>query len=94
MILTTWMMSILMKGFALLILQNQKRYYSKKKSFVSVRFYFVGATQLSEEFQSALVKGLPFPILTAAEYLSLDGDGFCWGRSYRSAGYYASIFLW
>ena len=60
----------------------------------SARFQFLGATQLREEFQTALVKGLPFPILTAAEYLSLDGEGFCWGRSYRSAGYYASIFLW
>ena len=58
------------------------------------RFSFVGATQLKEEFEDALLKGLPFPILTVAEYLSLDGDGFCWGRSYRSAGYYASIFLW
>ncbi len=41
-----------------------------------------------------MLKGLPFPILTVAEYLSLDGDGFCWGRNYRLAGYYTSIFLW
>jgi hypothetical protein len=34
----------------------------------------VGATQLKEEFQEALLKGLPFPILTVAEYLSLDGQ--------------------
>ena len=58
------------------------------------RFLFERPTQLKEEYQEALVKGLPFPILTVAEYLSVDAEGFCWGRSYRAAGYYASIFLW
>lgn len=46
------------------------------------------------EHKKALAKGLPFPILTVAEYLSQDGEGFCWGRRYRLAGYYASIILW
>lgn len=46
------------------------------------------------EHKKALAKGLPFPILTIAEYLSQDGEGFCWGRRYRLSGYYASILLW
>lgn len=49
---------------------------------------------MKEEYQHALAKGLPFPILTVAEYLSQDGEGFCWGRKYRAAGYYASLLLW
>ena len=39
-------------------------------------------------------QGLPFPILTVGEYFSVDAEGFCWGRNYRQAGYYTSIFLW
>lgn len=46
------------------------------------------------EHKKALAKGLPFPILTIAEYLSQDGEGFCWGRRYRLSGYFASILLW
>ena len=39
-------------------------------------------------------QGLPFPILTVGEYFTVDAEGFCWGRNYREAGYYTSIFLW
>jgi dual oxidase maturation factor 1 len=39
-------------------------------------------------------QGLPFPILTVGEYFTVDAEGFCWGRSYRQAGYYTSFFLW
>ena len=49
---------------------------------------------MKQEFQRALAKGLPYPILTVAEYLSQDGEGFNWGRNYRLAGYYTSITLW
>lgn len=49
---------------------------------------------MKQEFQRALVKGLPYPILTISEYLSHDGEGFNWGRHYRLAGYYTSITLW
>lgn len=52
------------------------------------------ANQMKQEFQRALAKGLPYPILTIAEYLSQDGEGFNWGRSYRLAGYYTGITLW
>jgi len=58
------------------------------------RFYWIGSSQMKEEYHKALVKGLPFPILTVGEYLSVDAEGFCWGRNYRLAGYYTSIYLW
>merc|ERR1711970_1289893 len=58
------------------------------------RFYWIGSTQMKKEYHKALVKGLPFPILTVAEYLTVDAEGFSWGRNYRQAGYYTSIFLW
>jgi len=58
------------------------------------RFHWIGATQMKEDYHAALVKGLPFPILTVGEYFTVDAEGFCWGRNYREAGYYTSIFLW
>jgi len=58
------------------------------------RFYWIGSTQMKKEYHKALVKGLPFPILTVGEYLTVDAEGFSWGRNYRQAGYYTSIFLW
>jgi dual oxidase maturation factor 1 len=58
------------------------------------RLNFVRPTELKEEFKAALVKGLPYPILTVAEYMSVDAEGFCWGRNYRTAGYYTLITLW
>jgi len=58
------------------------------------RFHWTGATQMKEDYISALEKGLPFPILTVGEYFTVDAEGFCWGRNYREAGYYTSIFLW
>lgn len=58
------------------------------------RFGFEKPDQLQVEFKKGLKKGLPFPILTVAEYMSVDAEGFCWGRNYRQAGYYTQIFLW
>ncbi|XP_064456406.1 dual oxidase maturation factor 2-like isoform X2 [Ornithodoros turicata] len=58
------------------------------------RFMWFGPTQIKEDYRAALVKGLPFPILTIAEYLSQDLEGFCWGRRYRVAGYYSFLLLW
>ncbi|MCL4134456.1 UNVERIFIED_CONTAM: hypothetical protein GTU68_013961 [Idotea baltica] len=49
---------------------------------------------MSHHYHEALEKGLPYPILTAAEYLTLDKEGLSWGRAYRNAGYYAGIVLW
>ena len=47
------------------------------------RFGFDKPDQLEEEFKKGLKKGLPFPILTVAEYMAVDAEGFCWGRNYR-----------
>lgn len=58
------------------------------------RFHWIQPDDLKTHYKEALTKGLPYPILTVAEYLSLDKEGFSWGRSYRTAGYYTSIMLW
>lgn len=49
---------------------------------------------MSTNYRNALRRGLPFPILTVAEYFSLGREGFSWGGQYRAAGYFASIMLW
>lgn len=49
---------------------------------------------MSANYRNALKRGLPFPILTVAEYFSQGREGFCWGGQYRAAGYFASIMLW
>jgi len=58
------------------------------------RFTWCGPTDMTDEYSRSLSKGLPFPILTVAEYLSLDDEGFRWGRIYRKAGYFSAITLW
>ncbi|XP_071529531.1 dual oxidase maturation factor 1-like isoform X1 [Panulirus ornatus] len=58
------------------------------------RFYWIKPNDMRKNYRAALVKGLPYPILTVAEYLTLDNEGFAWGRYYRNAGYYTSIILW
>lgn len=58
------------------------------------RFVWKGPSDMVEAYDAALHKGLPYPILTVAEYLSLDEEGFVWGRTYRKAGYYSCIALW
>ncbi|XP_050300682.1 dual oxidase maturation factor 2 [Anthonomus grandis grandis] len=58
------------------------------------RFEWIDAYQMSESFRNALKRGLPFPILTVAEYFSVGQDGLGWGGQYRAAGYYAFIMLW
>jgi len=44
------------------------------------RFHWVGAEQMKHDYKAALIKGLPFPILTVGEYFTVDAEGFCWGR--------------
>ncbi|XP_014242288.1 dual oxidase maturation factor 2 [Cimex lectularius] len=58
------------------------------------RFTWRGSGEMGESYKAGLERGLPFPILTVAEYLTLGQEGFTWGGNYRHAGYYASIFLW
>lgn len=58
------------------------------------RFNWNEASDMGNSYKRALKRGLPYPILTVAEYFSLGQEGFAWGGQYRSAGYYASIWLW
>lgn len=58
------------------------------------RFNWNLATEMEHSYKGALKRGLPYPILTVAEYFSLGEEGFAWGGQYRAAGYYASIWLW
>ncbi|KAG5675538.1 hypothetical protein PVAND_005434 [Polypedilum vanderplanki] len=58
------------------------------------RFNWNQANDMGNSYKDALKRGLPYPILTVAEYFSLGQEGFAWGGQYRAAGYYASIWLW
>lgn len=58
------------------------------------RFSWAEANDMGNSYKNALKRGLPYPILTVAEYFSLGREGFSWGGQYRAAGYYASILLW
>lgn len=58
------------------------------------RFNWNQANDMGNSYKNALKRGLPYPILTVAEYFSLGQEGFAWGGQYRAAGYYASIWLW
>ncbi|XP_029834115.1 dual oxidase maturation factor 2 isoform X3 [Ixodes scapularis] len=75
-------------------LQATPRYSDSEEINFNEKFTWFGPTQIQKDYREALVKGLPFPILTIAEYLSQDLEGFCWGRRYRLAGYYAFALLW
>ncbi|CAG5127260.1 unnamed protein product [Candidula unifasciata] len=52
------------------------------------------AGQFNRQFRAAQLRGVPLPILTVAEYFTLDGEGIRWGRYYRLAGWYSHIALW
>ncbi|KAF0300969.1 Dual oxidase maturation factor 1 [Amphibalanus amphitrite] len=58
------------------------------------RFQWIQPQQMRNEYRAALVKGLPYPILTVAEYLSTNSEGFLWGQKLRVAGYYTHIIIW
>jgi len=58
------------------------------------RFTWRGSGEMGESYKAGLERGLPFPILTVAEYFTLGQEGFTWGGNYRHAGYYTSIILW
>ncbi|KAJ8924574.1 hypothetical protein NQ315_000723 [Exocentrus adspersus] len=57
------------------------------------RFLWLNSYQMGDSFKAALVRGLPFPILSIAEYFTLGQEGLAWGVQYRAAGYYAIIML-
>ncbi|KAJ8679524.1 hypothetical protein QAD02_015311 [Eretmocerus hayati] len=58
------------------------------------RFYWRKPHEMTDCFKDALYRGTPFPIISLAEYFSLNEEGFYWGGKYREAGYYASVMLW
>uniref|UniRef100_A0A6G1S339 DUOXA-like protein C06E1.3 n=1 Tax=Aceria tosichella TaxID=561515 RepID=A0A6G1S339_9ACAR len=77
---------------------SPKTPYTIKRVYVDInyneRFYWIEPMQMRLEYQQALERGLPYPILTVVEYLSQDDAGFSWSRQYRAAGYYTSMLLW
>lgn len=52
------------------------------------------AGRFNREFRSAQTKGLPYPILWAAQYFTIDEGNFRHGRYYRTAGWYGHIIMW
>lgn len=58
------------------------------------RFYWKRPEDISNYFKDSLRQGTPFPILSLAEYFTLNQEGFSWGGEYREAGYYATVMLW
>jgi len=58
------------------------------------QFVMEGPDKLKEGLKNGLKKGLPYPILTVAEYMAQDAGSFSWGRNYRQAGYFCCICLW
>lgn len=50
--------------------------------------------RVNQDFREAEERGTPYPILWIAEYFTLDGEQIRWGRKFRTAGWYAHIFLW
>lgn len=58
------------------------------------RFRWDAAHDMENSYLLARKRGLPYPILTVAEYFSQGREGFAWGGQYRAAGYFASIMLW
>lgn len=52
------------------------------------------AGHLQQEFRAAQYRGLPTPILWIVDYFVIDGEGFRYGRFYRTAGWYSHILLW
>lgn len=52
------------------------------------------AGTFQREFRRAQETGLPLPILWAAEYFTIDGEGVRFGRHYRYSGWFAHICVW
>ncbi|KAF5287283.1 hypothetical protein FQR65_LT02156 [Abscondita terminalis] len=58
------------------------------------QFMWLTSDKMGTTFKEAIKRGLPYPILTVAEYFSLGQEGLSWGGQYRAAGYFGSIMLW
>lgn len=67
---------------------------SSKQVYYNERFHWNEPNRLALEHENALRKGLPYPILTVTEFLSLDSDGFNWMRQLRYAGRNTTLVLY
>lgn len=52
------------------------------------------AGRLQQQLRAAQIQGLPLPILWIMDYFVIDGEGFRFGRFYRTAGWYTHIVMW
>ncbi|XP_045462185.1 dual oxidase maturation factor 1-like [Harmonia axyridis] len=52
------------------------------------------AGRLQQEFRAAQLRGVPTPILWVVDYFVIDGEGFRYGRFYRTSGWYCHILMW
>ncbi|RWS13818.1 Dual oxidase maturation factor 1-like protein [Dinothrombium tinctorium] len=52
------------------------------------------AGRIQREYKAAKDRGVPLPIMSIAEYFTIDGDGIRFGRFYRLAGWYTHILMW
>jgi len=50
--------------------------------------------RIQREFQDATARGVPYPILWAAEWWTWEGEEIHWGRFARVSGWYCHILLW
>ncbi|KAF5286734.1 hypothetical protein FQR65_LT12467 [Abscondita terminalis] len=49
---------------------------------------------LQQQFRAAQYRGTPTPILWIIDYFVIDGEGYRFGRFYRTAGWYTHILIW
>ncbi|KAB0796982.1 hypothetical protein PPYR_11043 [Photinus pyralis] len=49
---------------------------------------------LQRQFRAAQYRGVPLPILWIIDYFVIDGEGYRFGRFYRTAGWYTHILIW
>jgi hypothetical protein len=52
------------------------------------------SSRIAREYEDATARGVPFPILWAAEYWVLEGEEIHWGRFARVSGWYCHILEW
>jgi len=52
------------------------------------------SSRIAREFQDSTARGVPYPILWAAEWWVLEGEEVHWGRFARVGGWYCHILEW
>ncbi|XP_022909299.1 dual oxidase maturation factor 1-like [Onthophagus taurus] len=89
--------NVTLKSGSILKQQEEMIDYNERFSWVwdQGRFGFGPyAGRIQREFRAAQFTGLPLPILWVVDYFVIDGEGFRYGRFYRTAGWYAHIAIW